>query len=136
MTKSSAMFEYQVTVRGYEIDSYDHLNNAVYLNYVEQARWEILRESNLVEKYKASGLLLVVIEANIRFIREVVVFDELNIKTDITTVGPYVVFQHSIYNSKTEIKVSEAKVKCLFIGSDRIPVDIPEEFIEFINNHV
>ena len=130
------MFEYQVTVRGYEIDSYNHLNNAVYLNYFEQSRWEILRNSALLEKYNKKELYLVVIEANIRFIREIKLFDELKIKTTISTASPYVVFKHLIYNIDTEIKLSEATVKCLFVGKDRIPVDIPDDFLEFITNHV
>ena len=33
-----------LTVRGNELDSFGHVNNAIYLNYLEQARWEILRD--------------------------------------------------------------------------------------------
>jgi len=31
----SMSFNFYTTVRGYELDSYNHLNNAVYLNYLE-----------------------------------------------------------------------------------------------------
>jgi len=39
------MFEYRLSVRGYELDSYNHVNNAVYLNYYEQARWQLMKET-------------------------------------------------------------------------------------------
>ncbi len=32
----------ELTVRSYECDSYNHVNNAVYLNYLEYARMEFL----------------------------------------------------------------------------------------------
>ena len=41
------MFQVRVTVRGYELDSLGHLNQAVYLQYAEHARWEILRAAGL-----------------------------------------------------------------------------------------
>ncbi len=33
-----------LAVRGYEIDGYGHVNNAVYLNYLEHARGEYLKD--------------------------------------------------------------------------------------------
>jgi YbgC/YbaW family acyl-CoA thioester hydrolase len=34
-------FSTEIDVRGYEIDSFGHVNNAVYLNWLEHARWEL-----------------------------------------------------------------------------------------------
>ena len=33
----------EVEVRSYELDTYNHVNNAIYLNYLEYARMEYLR---------------------------------------------------------------------------------------------
>ena len=34
-------FSTEIDVRGYEIDSFGHVNNAVYLSWLEHARWEL-----------------------------------------------------------------------------------------------
>jgi acyl-CoA thioester hydrolase len=34
-------------VRGYELDSFGHVNNAVYQNYYEHARWKMLEEEGI-----------------------------------------------------------------------------------------
>ena len=38
---------FEFNVRGYELDSFGHVNNAVYLNYLEQARWEMFLERKM-----------------------------------------------------------------------------------------
>src|SRR5664279_3975231 len=66
-----------LTVRGYELDSYGHVNNAVYLQYLEQARWMVMRDANFLEQIDAEKLFLVVIDTHIRYLREAILFDEL-----------------------------------------------------------
>ncbi|CAM5312200.1 Acyl-CoA thioesterase OS=Streptomyces cyaneofuscatus OX=66883 GN=G3I52_00550 PE=4 SV=1 [Streptomyces cyaneofuscatus] len=50
-------FSVDVTVRGYELDTQGHLNQAVHLQYAEHARWELLRAAGLPqEKPLADGI--------------------------------------------------------------------------------
>ena len=35
------LYQVEIRVRGYEVDSLGHVNNAVYLNWLEHARWEL-----------------------------------------------------------------------------------------------
>ena len=127
-------FEYHLSVRGYELDSFNHLNNAVYLNYLEQARWEILRELDLFDYFKKNQCLLVVTDAKIHYNREAKIFDELVIKTTVEKKDPYIHFKHKIYNKKNELKISQAEIKTLLINKDRIPMDLPEDILEKILN--
>jgi acyl-CoA thioester hydrolase len=120
-------FEYHTTVKGYELDSYNHVNNAVYLNYIEQARWEIFKKLNLSEYFKKNNLLLVITEINIKYKREAKLFDELIIHTDMVKENPYIIFLHKIYNKKTNLIITRAKVKTLLINNEKIPHDIPED---------
>jgi acyl-CoA thioester hydrolase len=122
------LHETKITVRGYEMDSYGHVNNAVYLNYVEQCRWEILNELKLIELFKTKGLLLVVTESRLRYSQEAKVFDELLIRTKMSLEGPYIVFKHRIVRADNELKLVTAEVKTLVINEERVPCSIPEEF--------
>ncbi|HOD15693.1 MAG TPA: acyl-CoA thioesterase [Spirochaetota bacterium] len=124
------MHEYQITVRGYEIDSFGHVNNAVYLNYCEQARWEILRSLDLFDYFRRNRLILVVTEADIRYIKEALVFDELIIVTDIAKEAPYLVFNHVIARADSGERITRASIKTLLVDGERVPHDIPDLFIE------
>lgn len=121
--------EYRVTVRGYELDSFNHVNNAVYLNYLEQARWEILKEKNLFDYFEENRLILVVIETKIRYMSEANIFDTLLVKTEIERENPYLIYKHKIYNTESKKIISKATIKTLLVDRDRIPHDIPDAFI-------
>ncbi|MEU6458122.1 acyl-CoA thioesterase [Streptomyces sp. NPDC127113] len=76
----SEPFSVPVTVRGYETDTQGHLNQAVYLNYAEHARWSLLsaagiRQADLV----ARGVGPVALETTIRFQRELLAGDEVEV---------------------------------------------------------
>jgi YbgC/YbaW family acyl-CoA thioester hydrolase len=122
-------YEYKITVRGYELDSYNHLNNAVYLNYTEQARWEILRINGLIDKFRSRKLFLVITETHIRYIREALLFDEVTIYTNIEHHAPYLIFKHGLYNQHHQ-KLARSTVKTLLIDEHKIAQDIPIELIK------
>ncbi|ADB31592.1 thioesterase superfamily protein [Kribbella flavida DSM 17836] len=74
------MFAVSVTVRGYETDTQGHLNQAVYLNYAEHARWSMLeaagiRQADLIRR----GVGPVVLETTIRYQRELLAGDEVEV---------------------------------------------------------
>ncbi len=125
-------FEYKSEVRGYELDSFGHVNNAVYLNYMEQARWKIMQELDFLKYFKQTGSFLIVVETNIRYIRELKLFEQIKIKSGIFREGVYLIFKQTIRNEKDE-KVAHAKIKTLFVSNDRIPQDIPEKIYSYIN---
>ncbi len=119
-------FEYYFTVRGYELDSFGHVNNAVYLNYIEQAQWEILRKTDTFSYFWDNGIIPAMIEINIRYVREAKIFDEMVIKSKIGFESPYVVYMHNMYNTTTRLKSCKASVKVLYLTQERFPCDLPE----------
>ncbi|MFI0235357.1 acyl-CoA thioesterase [Streptomyces sp. NPDC016845] len=73
-------FSVRIEVRGYETDSQGHLNQAVYLQYAEHARWSILRhagvgQSTLLER----GVGPVALETNISYRRELRAGDQVDV---------------------------------------------------------
>ncbi|NUR50129.1 MAG: acyl-CoA thioesterase [Hamadaea sp.] len=64
-------FSVRITVRGYELDTQGHLNQAVYLQYGEHARWECLRAAGLSQdRLIGSGVGPVALEVTVRYLRE------------------------------------------------------------------
>lgn len=120
-------YSFTTEVRGYELDSYGHVNNAVYISYTEQARWKILKDAGLLDSFLSQDLLLVVTDTNIRYMRELKLFDQVEVKTTVYYDAPYLVFIHDVMNLTKDVKSAKAIVKTLLIDKERIPQDIPEE---------
>ena len=127
------MYQCNLEVRGYELDSFNHVNNAVYLNYYEHARWQILRETGIIEYFKESGNFLVVIETNVKYIREIKLFDKLTIGTVVKREDPYLFFQQEMVNAESDVTLSKATVKTLILDETRTPIDIPEQLLMICN---
>ncbi len=76
-------FRVRVTVRGYELDTQGHLNQAVYLQYGEHARWECLRAAGLAqERLIAAGVGPVTLEVTLRYLRELRGGDEVDVSCE------------------------------------------------------
>lgn len=85
---SSMAFSVPITVRGYELDINGHLNQAVYLQYAEHARWELLREGGVPgEKMVAAGIGPVVLETTIKYLRELHLGDEVTVSCEFEWSG-------------------------------------------------
>ena len=56
-----------VRVRNYHLDGYGHVNNARYLEFLEEARWAFFEEHGLLSEI--DGLMLVVVRTDIRYRR-------------------------------------------------------------------
>ncbi|MFG3252447.1 acyl-CoA thioesterase [Streptomyces sp. NPDC048172] len=73
-------FSVPVTVRGYETDVQGHLNQAVYLQYAEHARWSLLRAAGIEQTdLVAAGVGPVVLETTVKYLRELRAGDDVEI---------------------------------------------------------
>ncbi|MCO1598928.1 acyl-CoA thioesterase [Micromonospora sp. RHAY321] len=73
-------FRVRITVRGYELDTQGHLNQAVYLQYGEHARWECLRAAGIAQdRLLAAGVGPVALEVTLKYLRELRGGDEVDV---------------------------------------------------------
>lgn len=76
----SETFSVPVTVRGYETDVQGHLNQSVYINYAEHARWSLLKAAGISQSgLIGKGVGPVALETTIRYRRELVAGDEVEV---------------------------------------------------------
>ncbi|MEU6254790.1 acyl-CoA thioesterase [Streptomyces sp. NPDC047043] len=76
----SEPFSVPVTVRGYETDALGHLNQSVYLQYSEHARWSMLQAAGIGQsELIGKGVGPVVLETTIRYARELRAGDQVDV---------------------------------------------------------
>ncbi len=76
-----------IKVRGYHLDVYQHVNNARYLEFLEEARWQWLEEAEAFHWLQEQKLAFVVVNININYRRPAVLGDVLTIDSEITQLN-------------------------------------------------
>jgi acyl-CoA thioester hydrolase len=114
-------------VRGYELDSFGHVNHAVYISYLEHARWELLREEGItLEQFQKWSRWPVIAALEARYLRPAFLGDELQVNTYITEGGrSRFSFDQSIFRG--EEKIFTATVHAVMVNEKGRPTPVPEE---------
>lgn len=77
---TSPHFQIRLTVRNYELDTQGHLHSAIYHQYGEHARWELLQAAGIpIAKLLESGMAPVQLECTIRFHNELRGGDQVDV---------------------------------------------------------
>ncbi|MDR0409809.1 MAG: acyl-CoA thioesterase [Spirochaetaceae bacterium] len=120
--------EREIKVRPYECDSYGHVNNANYLNYLEYARFEFMRDAGFdYQGLRAAGYGMYVARIEIDYRLPAMVDDELLIRSWPVKRGVVsgVMAQKITRGGDT---IAEANVTWAFVGKNGVPVRPPPEF--------
>ena len=118
-----------VEARSYELDPYGHLNNAVYVNWLEHGRLSYLRDrgenyTSIPEKY---GVHVVVVRQEIDYRVQVQLGDRLLVTSSIEHFGSSSFrFGQSIAFEDGRV-AADAKVTMVCTGRDGRPVAMPDE---------
>ncbi len=123
----------RVTVRSYEIDSIGHVNNSVYLNYLEHARVEFMRVAGFsLNEIETRGVFPVMVNVNINYKKPAFVYDELELTCKVVKVGrSSVTDEINVYNAKTGELLCESNNTYVFVdGKTNKSVPIPSDFLE------
>ncbi|OAT19290.1 4-hydroxybenzoyl-CoA thioesterase family protein [Buttiauxella gaviniae ATCC 51604] len=73
----------QIKVRGYHLDFYQHVNNARYLEFLEEARWEGLENTAGFQWMTEHNIAFIVVNININYRRPAVLGDLLRIESSL-----------------------------------------------------
>jgi acyl-CoA thioester hydrolase len=109
-------FEYKFIVTNELTDEYGHVNNARYLDLYEDARWNILEISGLgSEMINTNRIGPVILEANVRFSRELLPGEEITIITSSRRKNDLIFyFDQYMVNSKGKIASKAVFTAALF----------------------
>lgn len=77
-----------VRVRGYHLDGYGHVNNARYLEFLEEGRWSYFdARPELFDVVRRSGVAFVAVNLNIDYRRAAKDGDDLQVETRLAELG-------------------------------------------------
>ena len=120
--------ECKLTVRTYECDSYGHVNNANYLNYLEVARYELLRDAGF--DYPAmisAGYGIYVARVEIDYKKPALADDELLIKSRPIKKGAVSgIIAQEVWRG--DDLLVQAKVTWAFVDSKGQPTRVPAKW--------
>jgi len=116
-------------VRTYECDAYGHVNNAVYLNYLEYARDRYLEDSGLdYQAVVASGNGIWVAEARLTYLSPALPGEELTVLTSTDELGAASVTLRQRIEGPEGRAVLDASMKLVWVGPSGRPTRIPAEW--------
>lgn len=118
-------------VRTYECDSYGHVNNAVYLNYLEFGRMDYLQQAGFdYNGCVKAGFYLYVTHVDIYYKSSAYFGDELTIETSPVKLGAVSGQIHQIIRNQNGVVCAEADVTWASVNSSTgHPSKMPDEFI-------
>ena len=77
----------KIKVRGFHLDVYQHVNNARYLEFLEEARWDGLENSESFQWLTAHNIAFVVVNININYRRPAFMNEQLVVHTGVKSLS-------------------------------------------------
>lgn len=128
------VFLYPITIKEHHLDSYGHVNNATYLQILEEARWEFITENGYgYEKVHQLKKGPVILDVHLRFLKE------LNLRQTVTIESQVQGEKARIMSIKQWIKddtgkvYSEAEFKVAFFDmKERKMIQPTQEWLDAV----
>ncbi|WP_115718735.1 acyl-CoA thioesterase [Gallaecimonas mangrovi] len=127
-----------IKVRGYHLDVYQHVNNARYLEFLEEARWGWLEDSGELAWFQEHKLAFVVVNININYRAAATLGHTLLIKTYLSELKERSgVVRQEVYFHGSDTLVADADIT--FVCMDQRTgkaINIDGELATFLQKHL
>lgn len=99
------MYFFETLVQETHLDIFGHMNNACYLELFEQARWDLITQRGYgLKKIQETGQGPVILEAHLRFLKELKQRDKIKISVESTEYnGKIGKLKQEMINDKGEV---------------------------------
>lgn len=115
----------QIKIRGYHTDLYQHVNNARYLEFLEEARWQLLEDYMELETFMRGGFLFFVVNINISYRSPARVGDIVRIRSGLKKIGnKSAVIRQQIVNKATGSVCVDADVTFVIADTEGRPLKL------------
>lgn len=122
-----------VEVRSYELDSFGHANHAVFLNYLELARFEALRQVGFpYQDIIARGWGIYVVRVEVDYLKEACLGDRLEVRTwaEAYKRSSMVLAQQIVRAEQPDQEVTRGRITAVWVDRERKPMRVPADVRE------
>ncbi len=125
--------EPEIKIRGYHTDLYQHVNNARYLEFLEEGRWQLLEDHLNLEEFMKKGFLFFVVNINISYKSQAKVGDMILIRSGLGKIGnKSAVIKQQIVNKTTNAVCIDADITFVIADFTGKPMKFEGELKEKI----
>lgn len=101
----------EIKIRGYHIDQFNHVNNARYLEFLEEGRWDYTEKNNLIAAFHEKGIGHVTVNININYRKSAFVGQVLRVETALFARSEKsITMQQKVFLKGTEALIADATV--------------------------
>lgn len=102
--------KHKIEIKEIHLDTFGHVNNAVYLQILEQVRWDLITSRGYgFKKIQETGLGPVILEIQMKFLKEIKLRETITVETQTLEYGSKIgILRQDIFNEKGD-KMFESK---------------------------
>ena len=126
--------EPEIKIRGYHTDIYQHVNNARYLEFLEEGRWQLFDDHVDMQIFTEKGLAFFVVNINISYKSQTKVNDVIIIKSGLLKTGNKSgILKQQVINKHTGEICVDADVTFVIVNSERKSIQISGEVKDILS---
>jgi thioesterase-3 len=111
------MHKINIKVRGYHLDMYQHVNNARYLEFLEEARWHYIESKLDLLEWMKKDLGFAVVNINISYRKPASLNQIIEINSKMSKIRrKSATIEQQIYLQGTDILIAEAEVTFVIVN--------------------
>ena len=119
------IYHCSIEVRGYELDSFGHVNHAMYISYLEHARWKLLEDENVtLAKFNEWKRWPVIANIEVSYLKPTFMGEKLDVRTQVAEASrTSFIAEQEIFRGDTA--VLKAKVRVVMVNEKGRPAEMP-----------
>jgi len=130
------MHSIKIKVRGYHLDMYRHVNNARYLEFLEEARWHFIESKIDLNQWMKKGLGFVVASITINYRKPASLDQVLEIQSKVSHISlRNATIEQKIFLENTDKLVADADVTFVIVDTRTgKPVSLKGELLDIMKS--
>ncbi|XP_071735612.1 acyl-acyl carrier protein thioesterase ATL3, chloroplastic-like [Rutidosis leptorrhynchoides] len=125
----SGFHDIELSVRDYELDQYGVVNNAVFVNYCQHGRHQLMEKIGInIDTIAKSGNAVALSDLFIKYLAPLRIGDKFTLRMRISDMSAArIYFEHLIFKVPNEEPILEAQATVVWLDKNYRPVRIPTE---------